>query len=404
MTARDIHDPDAIARLLNDGVVEVIVREDLERKLRAGRKLRVKMGFDPSRPDIHIGHYVGFKKLREFQCLGHTIVVIIGDWTAQIGDPSDRSAARSMLSAEEVRANAETYMDQFFKVIDVEQTEVAWQSSWFGTFGLDKVIELTSKYSVARMLTREDFARRYETGSSIAITEFLYPLLQAYDSVAVRADVEMGGTDQTFNLLVGRDIQREYGLEPQNIVTVPLLVGLDGDKKMSKSLDNYVGVTEDPNNSYGKLMSLPDSAIETYLRLVTDLAPREIDTMLSSMALGETNPRDIKDRMAWEIVRDLHGRDAADRAREEFNRVFRAGQLPDEMPEIVVTTPATMVTMLLAAGMAGSKNEARRLIAQGGVRINGERVADGDTDLHFSEPVVLQVGKRRFARLAPYGH
>jgi tyrosyl-tRNA synthetase len=397
-------DTDEIQRLLTHGVVDVQVRDDLERKLRAGRQLRVKMGFDPSRPDIHIGHYVGFKKLREFQELGHTIVVIIGDWTAQIGDPTDRSAARTMLSAEEVRANAQTYMEQFFKVIDVERAEVAWQSSWFGDFGLERVIDLTSKYTVARMLTREDFARRYEAGSAIAITEFLYPLLQAYDSVAVRADVEMGGTDQTFNLLVGRDIQKEYGLEPQNIVTVPLLVGLDGEKKMSKSLDNYVGVTEDPVQSFGKLMSIPDSAIETYLRLVTDLPDAEIDTQLALMRSGALNPRDLKDRMAWEIVCDLHGRELADNARAEFARVFRAHELPEEMDDVAVTTPAPLYALIVAAGMAGSNNEARRLVTQGGVRLNGARIEDADRSVTLTEPTVLQVGRRRFARLLPHGN
>lgn len=394
-------EPDAITELLTRGVVEVHVREDLERKLRAGQRQRVKMGFDPSRPDLHIGHYVGFKKLREFQKLGHTIVVIIGDWTAQIGDPTDRSAGRTMLSAEEVRANARTYMDQLFKVIDIDQAEVLWQSSWFGDFGLEKAIELTSKYTVARMLTREDFARRYEAGSPIAITEFLYPLLQAYDSVAVRADVEMGGTDQTFNLLVGRDIQREYGQTPQNILTVPLLVGLDGEKKMSKSLDNYVGVAEDPVQSFGKLMSIPDSAIETYLRLVTDIPQPEVERALAEMRAGAGNPRDLKDRMAWEIVRDLHGRAAADAARGEFDRVFRARELPEEMPDVAVATPAPAYALIVAAGMAGSNNEAKRLVTQGGVRLNGERVEDPDRQVTLSEPIVLQVGRRRFARLVP---
>ena len=334
------------------------VRDDLERKLRAGSQLRVKMGFDPSRPDIHIGHYVGFKKLREFQKLGHTIVVIIGDWTAQIGDPTDRSAARTMLSADEVRANAQTYMEQFFKVIDVERAEVAWQSSWFGDFGLAARHHLTSKYTVARMLTREDFAPRYDAGSPSPSPSSCIPFSRPTTRSRVRADVEMGGTDQTFNLLVGPDIQAEYGLEPQNIVTVPLLVGLDGEKKMSKSLDNYVGVTEDPVQSFGKLMSIPDSAIETYLRLVTDLPNAEIDAQLSRTQSGALNPRDLKDRMAWEIVCDLHGREAADNARAEFARVFRAHELPEEMDDVSVTMPAPIYALIVAAGMASSNNDA----------------------------------------------
>ena len=261
----------SVTRLLNENVATVDVRENLERRLLSGTPLRVKMGFDPSAPDIHLGHYVGLKKMRHFQELGHTIVVIIGDWTAQIGDPSGRSAQRRMLSAEEVRANAQTYLDQFFKVVDEDRAEVRWQSSWFGSFDLADVLRLTSKFTVAQMLQRVDFEKRYASGSPIGIVEFLYPLLQAYDSVAVQSDVEMGGTDQTFNLLVGRDIQREMGQTPQDILTVPILVGIDGEMKMSKSLGNYVGIDENPNDMYGKLMSIPDEVIGMYLRLVSDI-------------------------------------------------------------------------------------------------------------------------------------
>jgi tyrosyl-tRNA synthetase len=396
-----VPDPTAINHLLTHGVVEVFVREDLERKLLAGRPLRVKMGFDPSRPDLHIGHYVGFKKLREFQELGHTIVVIIGDWTAQIGDPTDRSAARTMLSAEEVQRNATTYMDQLFKVIDVARAEVVYQSSWFGTFGLEHVIELTSRYTVARMLTREDFARRYEAGTPIAVTEFLYPLLQAYDSVAVRADVEMGGTDQTFNLLVGRDIQRDMEQEPQNILTWPILTGTDGTQKMSKSLDNYVGVNEPPNVMYGKIMSIPDSAMSEYFRLVTDVPIKEVDRLLAGAKRGEINPRDVKDRLATEIVTDLHGADAAQEARAEFDRVFRQHELPAEMEEFGVPQGAQILTILVDAGLANSRNRARQLISEGAVRIDGEKISDVDAVVTIKEPAVLQVGRKRWARLKP---
>jgi tyrosyl-tRNA synthetase len=392
----------AIDRLLNDDrVVQVQVRENMERKLRSGKPLRVKMGFDPSRPDIHLGHYVGIKKMRQFQDLGHTLVVIIGDWTAQIGDPSGRSTQRSMLTAEEVKANAQTYLDQFFTVIDPERAELVWQSSWFGEFNLATVLQLTSRFTVARMLERDDFQKRYGEGSPIAIVEFLYPLLQAYDSVAVRADIELGGTDQTFNLLVGRDIQREYGQDPQDILTMPLLVGTDGIQKMSKSLDNYVGITEDPIQSYGKLMSIPDTLIENYLRLATDLPRDEIATLISGMADGSVNPRDAKDRMATEVVRDLHGEEAAQDARAEFDRVFRSRELPSDMPEQAVAEPMAALQLLVSVGLAASNNEARRLIEQGGVRLDGERVESGEQMIEVREPVVIQVGRRRFMRLLP---
>jgi len=391
----------AVDRLLTRGVVEVVVRDDLRRKLLGERPLRVKLGVDPTRPDIHLGHYVCFRKLREFQALGHQVVVIIGDWTARIGDPSGRSVQRTMLTAEEVRANAQTYLDQFFKVVDINRAEIVWQSTWFDTFTLEDVIRLTSKYTVARMLDREDFARRYQEGSPISITELLYPLLQAYDSAAIQADVEIGGTDQTFNLLVGRDIMREMGQEPQNILTVPLLVGTDGVQKMSKSLDNYIGVTEPPEEMFGKLMSIPDWVLGDYMRLLTDIPDQEIDSMLAAAQAGTLNPRDIKDRLAFQIVADLHGAEAAERARETFDRLFRRRELPEQMPEIEVPAEGWIVQIMIQAGLASSNNEARRLIAQGGVRLDGQRVDDPDLVLRLDRPTVIQIGRRRFARLVP---
>ncbi|MCM8750348.1 tyrosine--tRNA ligase [Thermomicrobiaceae bacterium CFH 74404] len=391
----------AVDRLLTRGVVDVVVRDDLRRKLLGDRPLRVKLGVDPTRPDIHLGHYVCFRKLREFQALGHQVVVIIGDWTARIGDPSGRSVQRTMLTAEEVRANAQTYLDQFFKVVDINRAEIVWQSTWFDTFTLEDVIRLTSKYTVARMLDREDFARRYQEGSPISITELLYPLLQAYDSVAIQADVEIGGTDQTFNLLVGRDIMREMGQEPQNILTVPLLVGTDGVQKMSKSLDNYIGVTEPPEEMFGKLMSIPDWVLGDYMRLLTDIPEQEIDSMLAAAQAGTLNPRDIKDRLAFQIVADLHGAEAAERAREAFDRLFRRRELPEQMPEIEVPAEGWIVQIMVQAGLASSNNEARRLIAQGGVRLDGQRVDDPDLVLRLDRPTVIQIGRRRFARLVP---
>jgi tyrosyl-tRNA synthetase len=382
-------------------VADCYVRANLEHKLRAGRQLRIKFGVDPSRPDIHVGHAVGFRKLREFQELGHTVVVIVGDWTAQIGDPSGRSTQRAMLSADEVRENARTYLDQFFKVIDIERSEIVSQSAWFGSFGLDDVVRLSSTYTVARMLKRDDFAARFASDAPIAVTEFLYPLLQAYDSVAVQADLEVGGTDQMFNLLVGRDVQRAYGQEPQDVLTWPLLVGTDGVQKMSKSVGNYVGVTEPSSDAFGKLMSLPDSALEQYLRLVTDIPPPEIDRLLTAIADGSVNPRDVKERMALEVVRDLHGAEAATAARDEFARVFRAHELPREMPEVVVELPTSIMALLVRTGLATSNNDARRLIEQGGVRLDGVRASGGDDVVSGVEPIILQVGRRRFLRLVP---
>ncbi len=402
-TPEIVTDEERIQRVLNTGTVTVQVRESMERKLRSGRQLRVKMGFDPSAPDIHIGHAVGMRKLREFQDLGHKIVIIVGDWTAQIGDPSGRSAQRRMLTAEEVQANAQTYLDQFFKVVDdnPEKVEIAWQSSWFGDFDLADVLRLTSKFTVAQMMAREDFRTRFESESPIGIVEFLYPLMQAYDSVAVHADVEMGGTDQTFNLLVGRDIQREMDQKPQDILTVPILAGTDGVQKMSKSLDNYVGVTDEPNDMYGKLMSIPDTALDEYLILAANLPASEIDTLRTSLADGTGHPRDIKDKMAASVVATYHGEAAADGARQAFQRVFQQGQVPDDIEEFSVAYPATIVALLRAVGFAGSNNEARRLVQQGGVRIDGERVEDTDAELTFDTPIVLQAGRRRFARVLP---
>ncbi len=400
-----ITDEDRIQRLLNTGTVTVDVRDSMERKLRSGRQLRIKMGFDPSAPDIHIGHAVGMRKLREFQDLGHKVVIIVGDWTAQIGDPSGRSAQRRMLTAEEVRSNAQTYLDQFFKVVDdnPDKVEIAWQSRWFADFDLADVLNLTSKFTVARMMAREDFRTRFENEATIGIVEFLYPLMQAYDSVAVRADVEMGGTDQTFNLLVGRDIQREMGQEPQDILTVPILAGTDGVQKMSKSLGNYVGVTDEPNDMYGKLMSIPDTALDEYLVLAASLPTDEIDALRASLADGSGHPRDIKDRMAASVVERYHGAEAAEAARQEFRRVFQQGQVPDDIQEFSITYPTTIVDMLRAVGFATSNNEARRLVQQGGVRIDGEKIEDVDSELSFDSSVVLQAGRRRFARLNP-GH
>ena len=393
----------AIEKLLSRGVAEVIVRDELEEKLRGDRQLRVKLGVDPTRPDIHLGHYVVFRKLREFQRLGHKVVIIIGDWTARIGDPSGRSVQRQMMTEEEVRYNAQTYLDQLSKVVDVDEAEVVWQSEWFGEFTLEDVIRLTSKYTVAQMLTREDFHTRYEGGSPIAITELLYPLLQAYDSVAIRSDIEMGGTDQTFNLLVGRDIQRESGQEPQDIFTTPILVGTDGHQKMSKSLDNYIAVNDTPDDMFGKIMSIPDEPMVEYYRLLTDISLDEIDQMLEDASSGNVNPRDLKARLAKIIVADLHSPEEAERAEAAFDSVYRQHQLPEEMPEVQVESGSGILSVLTTAGVAKSNREARRLIEQGGIRLDGERVTDPEATVEINGEMVLQAGRRRFVRLMSAG-
>jgi tyrosyl-tRNA synthetase len=393
----------AAEELLSRSVAEVIVREDLKQKLLGPRPLRIKLGVDPTRPDIHLGHLVCFRKLRQFQALGHKVVVIIGDWTARIGDPSGRSVQRQMLTAAEVEHNAQTYLDQFFKVVDTAQAEIFKQSTWFEDFSLTDVIGLTSKYTVARMLEREDFASRYSQGSPIAITELLYPLLQAYDSVAIKADVEIGGTDQTFNLLVGRDIQRDFGLEPQNILTLPILVGTDGVQKMSKSLDNYIGVNEPPNEMYGKIMSIPDTGIGDYFRLLTDVPLAEIDQMLAAAAHGEVNPRDLKDRLAVQIVTDLHNPGAAQDARAEFDRVFRQHALPEDIEEVEVERETSLISLLVETGLAESRNKARQLIDGGAIRLDGEKLLDPDATVVLTGPAVLQSGRRRWLRLIPRG-
>jgi tyrosyl-tRNA synthetase len=395
--------------LLRRGVAEVIVESELLKLLESGKPLRLKQGFDPSCPDIHLGHVVGLRKLSQFQQLGHRVVLIVGDWTAQIGDPSGVSATRTMLSAEEVQANAQTYMDQFFKVVDKDKTEVRWQSEWFGKFGLEDVIKLTSKFTVAQFLAREDFANRYSTGRPIAITELLYPLLQAYDSVAIKADVEFGGTDQKFNCLVGRELQQMRGQRPQQVFLVPLLIGTDGNQKMSKSLGNYIGVDEPPNEIYGKAMSIPDNLIIDYLELVTDVPDEEIAEFKVQMANQSINPMVIKKRLAQEIVTQFHGTTAACEAEEHFAKVFQKRGLPEEIKTVElrdsvklgdtveVEVERNIPRLLLDAGLVKSLSEARRLLAHGAVEVNGTKVSSNLVKLEDED--VIKVGKRGFLRI-----
>ncbi|MFO8010445.1 MAG: tyrosine--tRNA ligase [Dehalococcoidia bacterium] len=425
-----------IERILKRGVAEVIIEEDLRRMLENGRPLRLKEGFDPSRPDIHLGHVVGLRKLRQLQDLGHLVILIVGDWTAQIGDPSGQSQMRTMLSAEEVKENAETYMKQFFKVVDPDKTEVRWQSEWFGNFTLADVIKLTSKFTVAQMLAREDFSKRYQSGSPIGITELLYPLLQAYDSVMIESDVEFGGIDQKFNCLLGRELQEMVGQKPQQVFFTPLLVGTDGSMKMSKSLNNYISVDDPPGEMYGKVMSLPDTLIMDYFELLTDVPDEDLSEFRNQLEKDSVNPMDLKKRLAREIVTDFHDEQSAGDAEENFRKTIQEKQVPDDIPTAYVSfdellkisgdvqveaqrdgdldnfaehiggkgiiggdkIQTIMIDVLLPKlGLVSSRNEAKRLLNQKAVKIDGKTVTEPRGDIKNGS--VIKVGKRRYARI-----
>jgi tyrosyl-tRNA synthetase len=399
----------AIQHLLTRGVAQVEKEADLRRMLLEGNKgepLRVKLGVDPTHFDLTIGHAVVFRKLRQFQQLGHKTVVVIGDWTARLGDPSGRVEARKPLTEEQVNANAATYLDQFFRIVDRERTEVHRQSEWFDKFTLADAIKLLGYKTVAQMLERDDFSNRYKSGIEIYLAEFMYPLLQGYDSVALRADVEIGGTDQTFNLLVGRELQPIFGQPSQQILTTHLIVGLDGVKKMGKSLDNYIAMTAPANDMYGKLMSLPDHAMRIYFETLTDIDDAELNEFDRKMAEGTLNPRDVKRRMAREIVTEFHNAEAAQEAEEAFIRQFTERKLPTDMPDYHLSTPVDIVAFLVEAKMAASRNEARNLIKQGGVSLypNGdasveERITTPDFLVPVRDGAVVRAGKRRYVRI-----
>ena len=394
--------------LLKRGVAEIITEAELVGLLDSGRILNLKQGFDPSAPDIHLGHVVGLRKLRQFQELGHKVTLIVGDWTARIGDPSGQSATRPMLSPDEIQTNARTYMEQFFKVVDKDRTELRWQSEWFSQFTLDEVLKLTGKFTVAQLLAREDFNRRYSSGNPISLTEMLYPLLQGYDSVAIKADVEFGGIDQKFNCLVGRDLQQSTGQPPQQVFLVPLLIGTDGRQKMSKSLHNHIGVAEPRQEIYGKVMSIPDSLILDYFELVTDVPEEEIAEFKKQLKTHSVNPMNLKKRLADEIVRQFHGKQAADEAQEYFTRVFQKREMPNEIHTTVeLRGTGTLranaevwrdITSLLSdAGLAKSRSEARRLLAQGAIEVDGERVSTDKVIL--KDGSIIKVGKRSFLKM-----
>ncbi|HBT48208.1 MAG TPA: tyrosine--tRNA ligase [Peptococcaceae bacterium] len=390
--------------VLRRGAAEIVPEEELAHKIRRslalGRPLRVKLGLDPTAPDIHLGHTVVLHKLRQFQQLGHRVIIIIGDFTGRIGDPTGKSETRRQLSEEEVLANAETYKEQIFKILDPAKTEIAFNSTWLKKLTFAEVIELAAKITVARMLERDDFAKRYREGRPISVHEFFYPLMQGYDSVVLQADVELGGTDQKFNLLMGRHLQREYGQEPQVALMMPILVGLDGVQKMSKSLGNYIGINEPPGEMYGKIMSLPDELMLPYFELVTPLSLEEVEAVRRGLASGEVHPRDAKMYLAREIVKFYHGREAAYEAEAEFRRVFQERDIPSDMPEVLVTEESVWLPRLLVrAGLASSTSEARRLIVQGAVKVGGTRITDPEAEVAISPGMILQAGKRKFVRL-----
>ncbi len=409
MTVKQQPTHEAIEYVLTRGVAQVEKEADLRRLLlegNQGKPLRIKLGVDPTHYDLTIGHAVVFRKLRQFQQMGHKAVVVIGDWTARLGDPSDRLEARKPLTAEQVNANAATYLDQFYRIVDPQQTEVRYQSEWFDKFTLADAIRLLGHKTVAQMLERDDFSKRYKSGIEVYLSEFMYPLLQGYDSVMLEADVEIGGTDQTFNVLVGRELQPIFGQPPQQILTMELIVGLDGYKKMGKSLDNYIAMTAPANDMFGKLMSLPDHAMRSYFEALTDVDEAELDEFDRKMREGSLNPRDVKLRMAREIVTEFHNATAAREAEEAFIRQFSERKLPTDIPDYPLSEPVNILTLMVNAKLASSKSEARRLVQQGGVSLfrqgeasEPERISDIDTTIEPIDGAILKVGKLQYIRI-----
>jgi len=395
--------------VIRRGTHEIITEEELikklEKSIRTAKPLKVKLGLDPSAPDIHLGHTVVLQKMRQFQQLGHEVIIIIGDFTGRIGDPTGKSETRKQLKEEEVQANAQTYQEQIFKILDPEKTRVVFISSWLASLNFQSVIELAAKYTVARMLEREDFAKRYHENLPIGIHEFFYPLMQGYDSVHLQADIELGGTDQKFNLLMGRTLQKEYGQEPQIALMMPILEGLDGVQKMSKSLGNYIGIDEKPEEMYGKIMSIGDDLMMRYFELVTPVSLEEISEINKGLDQGTLHPRDVKMRLAREIVALYNGNEAAREAEAEFQRIFQQGRLPSDIPEVqleenqIVEGKIWLPKLLVLTGLANSSSEAIRLVKQGAVKIDGIKQTNPDAEINPRTGLVIRVGKRRFARL-----
>ena len=391
--------------LIKRGTSEIIPEEELankiNRSIREGKPLNIKLGCDPSRPDLHIGHAVVLRKLAQFQSLGHQAILIIGDFTGMIGDPSGRNVTRPALSLEQSRVNGQSYLEQASKILDKEMTKIVYNSEWLGKMSFEDVIKLASKYTVARMLERDDFTKRYKAGEPISMHEILYPLAQAMDSVAIVSDVELGGTDQKFNLLVGRDIQREFGIEPQVILTMPLIVGTDGVEKMSKSYNNYIGISDSPKEIFGKTLSIPDSLIYNYYELATDISNNELIDIKNQLNDPAVNPRNLKRNLAKTIVRMYHDQKAADEAEEEFDRIFIKKEMPDEVPEYSWSygNQAGILDLLTLTSLASSKGEARRLVMQGGVSIDGEKIEDINAVIDIKDNSVIKVGKRKFVKI-----
>lgn len=403
-------DPDILQKITRRGVSEIIPEQDFIKRVQEGKPLRLKMGFDPSKPDLHLGHVVGLRKLRQLQDLGHELTLIVGDWTAQIGDPSGQSDTRSMLSASEVRQNAETYMQQFFRIVDPAKTKAVYQSEWFGKFSLTDVIKLTSFFTVNQFLHRDDFSQRYTNKKPIAVTELLYPLLQAYDSVAIEADVEFGGTDQLFNLMVGRELQEKMGQAPQIVFLMPILPGTDGVRRMGKSLNNYIAIEDPPYEMFGKIMSLPDDVLPIYFELLTDLPDDDLVSIRTSISQRTENPMSYKKKLANQLVSWFHSPEAATAAANEFERVVQKGQEPKEIPEISVSALESFVTekmpegiivntlqLLVTASLAPSRSEARRLLSQNAIEIDGEKVSSESSFVRFG--AIIRAGRRRFVRI-----
>lgn len=393
--------------ILKTGAVEIIPEEDFKAKLaesiREQRPLKVKLGLDPSAPDIHLGHTVVIRKLKQFQELGHQVQLVIGDFTGRIGDPSGRSEIRKPLTEEQVQANARTYVEQYGKILDMERTKVYFNSQWLAPLTFEDVIRLAGTMTLARMLERDDFQKRYTENLPISLHEFFYPLMQGYDSVALETDIEIGGTDQTFNLLVGRHLQRERNLPAQVIMTFPLLEGLDGVQKMSKSLGNYIGINDAPQDMYGKTMSVPDELMLRYYELTTDISPEDLEAMKAGLADGSVHPRDAKMGLAYRLVRMYHGEEAAKEAEQHFRTVFQQNALPEDIPEIIWAgePKANIIDLLQAAQLVPSRSEGRRMVEQGAVRVNQERVEDSRQEFSLDAELIIQVGKRKFTKLVP---
>ncbi|HFB65830.1 MAG TPA: tyrosine--tRNA ligase [Aeromonadales bacterium] len=388
--------------LIKRGTEEIIQLSELEEKLKSGKKLRVKAGFDPTAPDIHVGHTVLINKMRQFQMMGHEVIFLIGDFTGRIGDPTGKNVTRKALTEEEVMANAETYKQQIFKILDPELTEIRFNSEWCNKLSPSDMIQLMAKYTVARMLERDDFDKRYKSGQPIAIHEFLYPLMQGYDSVALKSDIELGGTDQKFNLLVGRDLQKAYGQSPQQILTMPLLEGLDGVQKMSKSLNNYIGINDAPDDMFGKIMSISDELMWRYFELLSFRAGSEIEQFKAEVAAGK-NPRDIKFELCKEIVSRFHDEQAAEKAQQNFIARFQKGAMPDDIVEISLAANddggLPLANVLKEAQLVSSTSEAMRMVKQGAVKIDAEKVSDPRQSILKGTQAIFQVGKRKFAKI-----